>query len=40
MNEVGLVDAVVSEDSDVFGYGCKTVLRNFSLNGKNLTAER
>lgn len=34
LNLVGLVDAVITDDSDVFGYGAKTVLRNFSVANK------
>ena len=31
LNAAGLVDAIVSEDSDSFCYGAQTVLRNFSI---------
>ena len=31
LNAAGLVDAVISEDSDSFCYGAETVLRNFSI---------
>ena len=32
LNAEGYVDAVIIEDSDVFCYGAKVVLQNFSLN--------
>ncbi|XP_054274943.1 flap endonuclease GEN [Macrosteles quadrilineatus] len=32
LNEVGIVDAVISQDSDCFLYGAKVVLRNFTMS--------
>ena len=40
LNQAGLVDAVVSDDSDCFCYGAKTVLRNFSTDPKNFSVSR
>eukprot|EP00092_Neocalanus_flemingeri_P006591 GFUD01007106.1.p1 GENE.GFUD01007106.1~~GFUD01007106.1.p1 ORF type:complete len:751 (-),score=215.74 GFUD01007106.1:6-2258(-) len=37
LNRAGLVDAVVSDDSDCFCYGAKTVLKNFSADPKNFS---
>lgn len=34
------MDAVVSDDSDCFCYGAKTVLRNFSTDPKNFSVSR
>ena len=34
------MDAVVSDDSDCFCYGAKTVLRNFSTDPKNFSVTR
>ena len=38
LNSEGLVDAVVTDDSDAFCYGATTVLRNFSISGIGSTA--
>jgi flap endonuclease GEN len=35
INRAGLADAVISDDSDVFCYGARTVLRNFSVSSSN-----
>jgi len=40
LNQAGLVDAVVSDDSDCFCYGAKTVLKNFSTDPKNFSVSR
>ena len=40
LDRAGLVDAVVSDDSDCFCYGAKTVLRNFSTDPKNFSVTR
>ena len=40
LDTAGLVDAVVSDDSDCFCYGAKTVLRNFSTDPKNFSVSR
>ena len=41
LNSCDLVDAVVTEDSDAFCYGVKTVLRNFSVaSSKALSVEK
>ena len=40
LDNAGLVDAVVSDDSDCFCYGAKTVLRNFSTDPKNFSVTR
>jgi len=40
LNVAGLVDAVVSDDSDCFCYGAKTVLKNFSTDPKNFSVSR
>ena len=40
LNAAGLVDAVVSDDSDCFCYGAKTVLRNFSVSPGQFCAAR
>ena len=40
LNSAGLVDAVVSDDSDCFCYGAKTVLKNFSTDPKNFSVSR
>jgi len=40
LNQAGLVDAVVSDDSDCFCYGAKVVLRNFSTDPKNFSVSR
>ena len=40
LDKAGLVDAVVSDDSDCFCYGAKTVLRNFSTDPKNFSVSR
>ena len=43
LSAAGRVDAVVSEDSDAFCFGARTVLRNFSAGGagaaKTITTE-
>ena len=36
MNAEGLVDAVVTDDSDAFCYGARVVLRNFGANAKDM----
>ncbi|TRY64160.1 hypothetical protein TCAL_03597 [Tigriopus californicus] len=40
LNQVGLVDGVISDDSDAFCYGAKIVLRNFSISAKSFSVER
>ena len=35
LNAQGLVDAVITDDSDAFCYGATTVLRNFALSGNS-----
>ena len=40
LNRAGLVDAVVSDDSDCFCYGAKTVLRNFSTDPKSFSVSQ
>lgn len=35
LNADGLVDAVVTDDSDAFCYGALTVLRNFAVTGNS-----
>lgn len=40
LNETGLVDGVISDDSDAFCYGAQTVLRNFSISAKTFSVER
>ena len=40
LNRAGLVDAVVSDDSDCFCYGARTVLRNFSTDPKSFSVSR
>ena len=35
MNAGGVVDAVISDDSDAFCYGAKVLLRNFSISSGN-----
>jgi flap endonuclease GEN len=40
LDRAGLVDAVVSDDSDCFCYGARTVLRNFSTDPKNFCVTR
>jgi len=37
LNQAGLVDGVVSDDSDCFCYGARTVLRNFSTDPKSFS---
>jgi flap endonuclease GEN len=34
LNLIGRVDGVITDDSDVFLYGAKTVYRNFCLDKK------
>ena len=36
MNADGLVDAVMSDDSDAFCYGARVVMRNFGANAKDM----
>lgn len=38
MNKLGLLDGVISQDSDCFGYGAITVYRNFSVSKQGKTA--
>ena len=40
LSGAGLVHAVVTDDSDAFGYGADTVLRNFSISAKSYSADR
>ena len=40
VNRAGLCDAVVSDDSDCFCYGAKTVLRNFSTDPKSFSVSQ
>lgn len=40
LNGAGLVDAVITDDSDAFGYGAETVLRNFSISAKAFSADK
>ncbi|KAJ3320187.1 hypothetical protein HDU76_000360 [Blyttiomyces sp. JEL0837] len=40
LNNVGIVDAVLSDDGDAFLYGAKTIIRNFSGEMANLAEKR
>ena len=40
LNRAGLCDAVVSDDSDCFCYGARTVLRNFSTDPKSFSVSQ
>jgi flap endonuclease GEN len=39
MNAEGLVDAVITEDSDAFCYGAEVILRNFSISPSGTSVE-
>jgi len=40
LNAAGLVDAVISDDSDCFAYGAQTVLRHFAADAKQFSVSR
>ena len=39
LNAEGLVDAVITEDSDTFCYGAEVILRNFSISASGPSVE-
>lgn len=40
LNKIGLIDGVITEDNDVFLYGCKEVYRNVFKKGKDVVRYR